>query len=346
MLKPTQPIAIYMEGFLDDRHGKMGHAVLRHSPNPVTCVIDSRFAGRDVREIVPVPRSCPVVASVAEAAAARPRPEALLLGIAPSGGRVPPEWLRDLDEAVRLGMSIVNGLHDLLAGRYPHLPAGQWVWDIRREPDGIGVGTGAARGLGNRRVAVLGTDMATGKMTAALELHRAAERRGLRSRFLATGQVGIVISGSGLALDAVRIDYAVGAVEKMVLDAADADVVFLEGQGSILHPGSSATLPLIRGLCPTHLLLCHRAGNPTAGQDWAKIPPLSRVVRLYEDIAECCGMHPRPRTIGVALNTVGLSEAEARQHVARAGAETGLPATDVVRFGCENLMDVLLGGSA
>lgn len=342
MLRPDQRLALYMEGKLGAREGKMGYGLLRFSPNPIACVIDSAHAGKDVRDAVDTPRSCPVVASVE--AAADLGAEVLVLGIAPSGGRVPPEWIDVINRAVELGMSIVNGLHDRLADGRTDLGEGQWIWDIRREPADAGVASGRAGKLDNERVVVVGTDMAQGKMTAALAMHRAALARGVRSAFLATGQIGIAICGSGVALDAVRLDYAAGAVENMVLAAAAADVVFVEGQGSLVHPGSSATLPLLRGTCPTHLVLCHRAGQAHLVQyPWIRIPDLRRLARLYEDLAETCGAYRRPETIGIALNTGGLDPAAAREAVDDLQRRTSLPVTDVLRFGPEPLLARLLG---
>ncbi len=341
MLKPDQPLAIFMEHTLGDSHGKMGYGILRFSPNPVVCVVDSVHAGKSVCDVVPSPRDCPVVASVREAAALGA--EALVLGIAPSGGRLPAPWLRCVDSAVAAGLSIVNGLHDRLAERYTNLRPGQWVWDIRREPDGLGVGKGRARKLNNRRVVVVGTDMATGKMSAGLAVWKLARERGVAAEFLATGQIGIVIAGRGVPLDAVRVDYACGAVEKMVMEAGDADLVIVEGQGSILHPGSTATLPLLRGACPTHLILCHWAGHATL-RDFPNlaVPPLAEVAALYEQIAVGCGLFPRARVAAISLNTAELAERDARRAVMEAETATGLPATDPLRFGATKLLEALL----
>ena len=340
MLRPDQPLAIFMSGYLGDRHGKMGYGVLRFSPNPVACVIDPRHAGKTVCDVVDMPRNAPVVATIAEAAALGA--EALVLGVAPSGGLLPQSWLEQIDEAVALGLSVVNGLHDVLASRYPVLRPGQFIWDIRREPGGLGVGTGQARLLPNRRILMVGTDMACGKMTAGILLVQGARQRGVRADFVATGQIGITVWGSGVPLDAVKIDYASGAVEKAVLAVADNDLIVVEGQGSILHPGSSATLPLIRGACPTHLVLCHRAGVANLGKpDWVRIPPLDQVARLYEDIARACGALPAAVTLGVALNTELLAAEPARAAVEEAQRLTGLPATDTVRFGVAPLLDAL-----
>ncbi len=341
MLQRHQPLAIYMEGALDVDYGKMGFGILRYSPNPVACVIDSRFAGRDQQEITRIPRSCPVVATVAEAIALGA--EVLVLGIAPPGGLIPEAWNPAIAEAVRGGLSIVNGLHDLLAPRYTGLKPGQWIWDVRIEPEGLGVNEGRARLLPNKRVLMIGTSMAVGKMTAGLEICREAISRGVKTEFVATGQIGITVMGSGIPLDAVRVDYAAGAIEREVLRAGEAELIIVEGQGSLIHPGSTATLPLLRGSMPTHLILCHKAGMEMLNRvQWIKVPPLRDFVKLYEDLAEACGTFPRPITAGVCLNTFDMGEDEARAEVERTASETGWPVTDAVRFGCSELVDALL----
>lgn len=342
MLERGKKLALFMEGNLTTDPGKMGFGLLRYSPNPVTCVIDTVHAGKAVQDVIDTPRACPVVGSVAEAAALGA--EVFVLGIAPPGGLVPPAWWPRIDEAVVAGMSVVNGLHDLVGPRYPSLRDGQWIWDVRLEPEGLGVASGKAAALNNARLLMIGTDMAVGKMTAGLELWSAAKARGIRAGFVATGQIGIVLTGAGVPLDAVRVDYACGAIEREVLACADDDLVIVEGQGALCHPASTSTLPLLRGSCPTHLVLCHRAGQTHLRRihDIA-IPPLRPYIELYEDLASTCGTFGRPKTIGVALNTAHLDEPDAREAVERVGAETGLACTDPVRFGVDVLLDAVQG---
>lgn len=342
MLERHQRLAIYMEGAVTNTIGKMGFGVLRYSPQPVACVIDSEYAGQDVADVIDSPRSAPIVASVKEAV--EKGAEVLVLGIAPSGGMIPPEWMPVIDEAVAHGLSVVNGLHDRLAPRYGDLE-GNWIWDIRVEPEDIGVATGRARELDNKRVLMIGTDMAVGKMTAGLELYRQLREREISTEFVATGQIGITVTGRGIPLDAVRVDYACGAVEKAVLEASadGAEVVIVEGQGALCHPGSTANLPLLRGTQPTHLVLCHRAGQThlTKLPDVA-IPPLREYIRLYEDLASVGGTFPWPHTIGIALNTSHLDEIEAVRAIAAVEREVGIPTCDPVRFGPDRLANALM----
>src|ERR1044072_3922743 len=222
LLNRSQKLAIYMEGASDSDFGKMGFGVLRYSPNPICCIVDSEKAGHDIAEFGRSPRSAPIVATVDEAVAMGA--EVLVLGIAPAGGLIPEAWMAALDHAVDAGLSLVNGLHDLLAPRYPKLRAGQWNWDVRVEPSGIGTASGAAGKLGNKRVLMLGTDMAIGKMTAGLEPYRGLRGGGVRAEFVATGQIGITVTGAGIPLDAIRVDFAAGAVEREVLRYAEAEV--------------------------------------------------------------------------------------------------------------------------
>jgi uncharacterized NAD-dependent epimerase/dehydratase family protein len=342
MFTSTTPLAIYMEDTFAKPFGKMGYGVLRFASNPVLCIVDSSQAGKRCGEVMPsAPRpDCPIVASVADAAAMGA--QALLLGSAPSGGRLPPEWLPALDQAVALGLSIINGLHQRLNDRYPTLAAGQWIWDVRQEPANIGVGKGRARELPNKRMLIVGSDMANGKMTSGLIIAEAARQRGVNTAFLATGQIGMVICGRGVPLDAIRLDYACGAIEQGVMELADADFVIIEGQGSILHPGSTATLPLLRGSCPTHLILNHRADMSTLRDfPWLKVPPLKELAALYESIASACGTLVPAKVVGITLNTSHLNEAQAKDAIARCEDETGLASTDCVRFGADKLLPPL-----
>ena len=327
MLDPAAPLAVYMEGAVRHASGKMGVGVLRYSPNPVACVVDSETAGLHLKTETGVDRDAPIVATVEEALALGAT--VLVLGIAPSGGLVPPEWLPAIDRAVAGGMRVVNGLHDKLAPRY-----GDRVWDLRTEPEGLKPGTGAARSLSNRRLLTVGADMAVGKMTAGLEIWRAVPG----AAFVATGQIGIAVTGAGIPLDAIRLDFSAGAVEREVLRHAEAPLVVVEGQGSLAHPGSTATLALLRGAMPTHLVLCARAGQThLQGLPDCPIPPLARLIRLYEDLAEAGGAFPRPETVAVALNTQWLRDDEAQAACESLEAELGLPCADPVRHGAARL---------
>jgi len=330
-----------MEGAVLGVAGKMGFGVLRYSPNETVCVIDSVCAGQNIKDLTPIPKSCPIVATIEEALALGA--DVFVLGIAPPGGLIPEPWFTIIDHAVSSGMSVVNGLHDLLSPRYPILDDGQFIWDIRIEPHGLKPGTGAAASLTNKRCLIIGTDMAVGKMTAGLEIYRVARERGVNAGFVATGQIGITITGAGVPLDAVRVDFAAGAIEREVMNRRYEELTIIEGQGSLGHPGSTANLPLLRGSMATHLILCHRAGQTQLTTLPFPTAPVGDLIRLYEDLGSCCGIFPRPSTVGIAMNTGHIvSDEEALRVCQEMEQEVGLPCVDTVRHGPDRLVDALL----
>ena len=341
----NQRIAILLHEGTAGTQGKTGLSLLRYSEAPIVAVIDRECAGKSLPAITGIKRDVPIVESVA--ASLEYKPQVLVIGIAPKGGAVPDDYWHELKDALEAGMSLVNGLHTPLA-TMPELNAllkpGQLIWDVRKEPPNLGVASGLARTLPCRRVLTVGTDMSIGKMSTSLEMHWASRLRGWRSKFLATGQTGIMLEGDGIALDAVRVDFAAGAVEQMLMRyGKNYDIVHVEGQGSLLHPGSTATLPLIRGSQPTQLVLVHRAGQThNRNNPHVPIPSLPDVIRLYESVASAAGAFAPVRVVAVALNTAHLDEAAAKDAIAQTTAQTGLPCTDAVRFGANVLLDAVM----
>lgn len=332
-------VAILLHEGIRTPHGKTGLAFLRYSETSIVAVIDSQCAGESLVELTGIRCNVPIVNNVEEALVYKP--DVLLIGIAPSGGKLPERWWLEVETAVKAGLSVVNGLHTPINPQFNNLRPKQWIWDIRQEPLGLGIGKAQARSLSCERILTVGTDMAVGKMSTSLELYQAAQTRGIKARFLATGQGGIAISGDGIPLDAVRVDYAAGGVEKMVMGLGqDCDLLIVEGQGSLLHPGSTATLPLIRGSQPTGLILVHRAGQENIRDlPHVSIPPLPEVVQLYEAVASAGGAFGRVKVKAIALNTFHLDLETAKAAITATENLTGLPCTDAVRFGANLLLD-------
>lgn len=348
MLTSEHRVVLLQHGGLADLSGKTGLTLLRYRRGPVVAVVDPDQAGRSLRDVTGIDRDVPVVASLADALATGP--EVAVIGLAPSGGRLPEPVRADVAAALRAGLSVASGLHSRI-GDDPELaplrrdPA--WIWDLRREPEGLAVAAARAAALPCRRLLAVGSDMAVGKMSACLELAAAADALGVLARFVGTGQAGILISGQGVALDAVRVDYAAGAVEAAVLAAGEGmgpeGLVLVEGQGSLAHPGSTATLPLIRGSQPTDLLLVHRAGQRhIKGLPELPIPPLPELIAAVEALAALGRPDGhRPRVKAVALNTGHLDGEAAARAIAAVAESTGLPCTDVVRSGGAALLQAL-----
>ncbi|MEM6612777.1 MAG: DUF1611 domain-containing protein [Cyanobacteria bacterium P01_C01_bin.72] len=334
-------VAILLQDGIKGVHGKTGLAFLRYSPAQIVAVIDSATAGESLVKLTQIEREVPIVNSTQAALAYQP--DTILIGIAPSGGKLPTKLESEIAIAIKAGLSVINGLHTPLQPLFPARPPGQEIWDIRQEPSGLRIGKGQAQQLTDARILTVGTDMAVGKMSTSLELHRAAIAQGLKAKFVATGQAGIAIAGQGIALDAVRVDFAAGAVEKTVLEQGkEQELIIIEGQGSLLHPGSTATLPLIRGSQPTGLILVHRAGAKHIRDlpDFV-IPPLPEVIQLYETVASAASKGVKVKVKAIALNTSGFDQTEAEAIISLTSEQTGLPCSDVVRYGGAALLSAI-----
>lgn len=331
---------ILAEGYsADPHHGKTARGVIRYRRDDVVAVLDSTRAGETMEGL-------PIVATVDDAM--RFDPNTALVGVATQGGRFPPEWRDLLRSAIAEGLDVENGLHEFLGAdeELRELAARQGVElrDLRKPPPDLNVPTGENLDLPTRIVATVGSDCAIGKKTVALELDLEARRRGLRSQFVPTGQTGIAIAGWGIAVDAVISDFIAGAAEQLVVEGhrrGGEDVLFVEGQGSLVHPAyAGVTLGLLHGSAPHALVLCHLAGaTEIDGYAGHPLPSLPELMELYERASLPIR---RARVAAIALNTRHLDDDAARAAAARAEAETGLPADDPVRFGAGKLLDALV----
>jgi uncharacterized NAD-dependent epimerase/dehydratase family protein len=330
---------ILAEGFSGDPHyGKTLRGVMRYRRESVVAILDTDRAGESDDGV-------PIVGSVDDALSLDPN--TALVGVVTQGGRFPGDWQELLKSCVRTGLDLENGLHvrlhdipglaDLAAEQNVELR------DLREPPPGLSTVTGANLDVEATIVLTVGSDCAIGKMTATCELDLEARKRGLRSVFVPTGQTGIAIAGWGIAVDAVVSDFLAGAAERLVVEGGErGDLLWVEGQGAILHPVySGVTLGLMHGSAPHLYVLCHELGRSIVEGDATESPiaSLGELVDLHERMS----LRLRPAKVAcIALNSAAFSEEEARAAITAAEDETGLPADDPVRFGAGKLLDAVL----
>ncbi len=331
------------EGSFGPMSSKTANACLRYTPERVAAVLDASRAGQTADQVLGFGGAVPVVATLDDGLALGAT--AVLVGIAPAGGRLPEAWRTLVARAARAGLDVWSGLHTHLADDPLIADAaregGGRVVDLRRPPADLTVSTGRAREVDATVVLTVGSDCNIGKMTTQLQLRDALRAGGSRVAFAATGQTGILVEGWGIAVDAVVADFIAGAAERLVVQAADgADVVLVEGQGSIIHPSySGVTYGLLHGSLPHAMVLCHQPSRSAiANHPWVPLPSLTQLIRMHE--AAAAPLRPA-RVIAIALNTVDLDHAAACAAVEQAAAETGLPATDPVRFDPAPLVDAV-----
>jgi D-glutamate N-acetyltransferase len=337
-------LVILAEGNFGFHHGKTAMGVIRYGRDRVMAVIDSTQAGRNVREWLGDSGryDIPIVASLSDALGLLPRANALLVGIAPTGGRLPDDWRPVILSAIRLGLDVHAGLHTFLADDPEFASAaesaGVRLVDHRRTSEPPGTAVGRRHLPGKRVILTVGTDCAVGKMSVAIELTGAATAAGRPAVFVPTGQTGIMIEGWGLAVDRVISDFLQGAVEQLVADGEGrGDWLIVEGQGSLDHPAySSVTLGLIHGATPDAMVLVHQPGLQE--HDFEHVPeasfPIADLGSLIAAHEIAARLVTPSKVVAIALNTSGISDpGDARRIIAATEAETGLPADDPVRFG-------------
>jgi len=267
----------------------------------------------------------------------------LIVGVANRGGTIGRDWLDVFEQALRVGMDIASGLHNLLIDE-PRLAGlakelGRSLIDVRIPQNTYPIANGEPRK--GRRCLAVGTDCSVGKMYTSLAMEKSMRARGMAASFRATGQTGILITGNGVPLDAVVADFMAGSIEWLSPDNDPDHWDLIEGQGSLFHPSySGVTLALVHGGAPDALVLCH---EPTRqhmrGLPGYALPSLERLRDVSLSLAQV--VNPGCRVVGVSVNTFALDASAAREELDRVEGELGLPTIDPFREGADRLVDAL-----
>lgn len=331
---------ILTEGHSNTHTAKTACSVIRYRSDAVIAVLDSTRQGMTTDDLLGVGGDTPVVGSLADAVDAN----TLLIGIAPPGGKIPPEWRAVVLEAIQRGMNVVSGLHDFVSDDPEFAAAaeqhGVTLTDVRKNSEKT-----IARRVGLNedclRILTVGHDCSVGKMVTSIEIANALQDRGCDAKFIATGQTGIMVAGEGIPIDCVVADFVSGACEKMILENQQHEILVVEGQGSLVHPSySGVTLSLLHGSLPHGLVLCCEVGRETVtGIDHLPIPPLRQIKDMNELMAGI--VFPCP-VIGISVNSSKVPVQDAEAECERLRQEFGLPVCDVFRHGPDALVAAVL----
>jgi uncharacterized NAD-dependent epimerase/dehydratase family protein len=340
-----QRLALLTDGRLGVFSSKTAATVLRDRPDDVAVIVDDDAAGASPRKRVPWSPEVPIVKDFD---AARPfQPDAAIIGVAPIGGGLTDTLRPTVEAALKSGVSVISGLHDFLSDD-PALQdladaSGARIHDLRRPPAHHRVASGQARHTKARRILTVGSDCNVGKLATAKLLQTEAIARGHDAALAATGQSGILVTGAGTVIDACIADFTSGAVEELVLAYGEHELCFIEGQGSLGHPGySPVTLALLHGGCPEVMVLVHQLHRTTyKAPPHLPLPDLPTLIEHYEQAAGL--IHPA-RVVAVAVNSVEYAADEAATACRELENTLGLPTVDPVRDGPGRLFDAVMAG--
>jgi len=330
-------LVILTQGYSRSLKAKTAVSLLCYRPQRVVAVLDGEHAGETAQEVFGVGGDIPVIGLLDEAKDAN----TLLIGIATPGGGLPLPMRAIILDAIQRGMHIESGLHAFLSDDPEISKAarvkGVTLNDVRKNNE---YDVAERKGLNDTclRIQTVGNDCSVGKMVVAIELAEGLRQAGLDSKFVATGQTGIMIEGTGIPIDCVVADFINGAAEKLVLQNQDHRIIVIEGQASLVHPRySSVSLGLLHGCVPHGLVMCYQMGREKVyGMEHLTLPPLKDIIELYEQAAD--PRHPC-KVIGIAMNSKKVTDADVVQgERQRLRDELGLPVCDVIRHGPDDLV--------
>ncbi|MBI1368718.1 MAG: DUF1611 domain-containing protein [Planctomycetes bacterium] len=333
-------LVILTEGASDPIGAKTAVCILRYRREQVVAVLDSTNAGRTTGDVLGVGGDLPMIASLDEA----PDANTLLIGIATSGGKLPPQMRTTIMKAIERGWNIEAGLHQFLSDDVEFVAAakrsGSTLRDVRKNSERD---VSTRQGIDERclRIATVGHDCSCGKMITSVEVTNDLVRRGVDAKFVATGQTGILVEGDGCPIDCVVADFVNGAAEKLVKANQHHQVMLIEGQGSLVQPRySSVTLGLLHGSMPHGMIMCYEVGRTRVhNMTHIEIPPLELIIETYERMANL--MHPS-KVIAIAMNSRKCTDDEAAAERDRMKHRFGLPVCDPIRHGPGELVDAVL----
>ena len=339
---------ILTNGLFNTAFAKTTHGLVRGpSRYRLVAMIDADHTGRDAGELLDGRRrDIPIFGSVSEALSTlETTPDVCIVGVATHGGVLPPAIRGSLVEAAEAGMSLVNGLHKLLADD-PEIrdavAGGGRIIDIRRpKPTSeLRFWSGEILKLDTPRVAVIGTDCALGKRTTTSQLREACHEAGLRAEMIYTGQTGWLQGyPHGFIFDATPNDFVCGELEGAILDCArelDPEVILIEGQAALRHPAGPCGSELLVAGATAGVILQH-APTRKFFEDFEELgcvlPPVSEeieLIRLYGS-----------EVWAVTLNDEGLAPEELEPTRARLEDELGLPVLHPLKGGMPRLVDIV-----
>ncbi len=331
---------ILIEGFENHLAAKTGISIIRYCPEEIIAVLDSNHAGKTAEQLLGVGGETPVIREIAQA----PDANTLVIGIAPSGGKLPDVMRRHIEEAINRGWRIESGLHDFLCDdptfKSAARASGAQLIDVRKN-DESDVSTRNGFRPGCLRIHTVGNDCSVGKMVTAIEVAGRLQQEQHDACFVATGQTGIMIAGSGCPIDCVVGDFINGAAEKLVKANQHHDILLIEGQGSLAHPRYSAvTAGLLHGCTPHGLILCYEAGRRHVhGMPHLPVPPVEDMIPLYESSANA---HGPCHVIGISMNGRNLTPEAADAEKHRLQEKLKLPVCDVFRDGAVPLTQAVV----
>jgi len=335
-------------GYLDSDSGKTAHGLIRGTERfNIIGVIDEDQAGKDAGEVLDgKKRNIPVYASIPDFVKTSPeKAKYCIIGVATKGGVIPDSMRSMLKVALENGLSLVNGLHDYVSDHAELAELakskGLEIIDVRKPKKfkDLHFWHGDIAKVKCPKVAVLGTDCALGKRTTTRFLVEAMRKAGYKAEMIYTGQTGWMQGAKyGFIFDSTLNDFISGEMEHAVVqcwEEARPDIIFIEGQSSLRNPSGPAGAEWIISAAADAAVLQH---NPARKQYKGMESYPAYLPEVKDEIA-LIKIYGAP-TVAVTINTMKMTEEEARKAAANYEKELNIPAVLPLEDGIESLVPV------
>lgn len=338
---------VLTNGILTHSDAKTAHGLIRGSERftIVGVVDDETLAGQDAGVILDGKnRNIPIYATL-EQALIEQQANYLIIGIATVGGVLPDTMVTIIQQAIRAGLNIVNGLHDYLTDR-PEIAslAAEFqvdLIDVRRPKSrkDLHFWTGDIFKIKTPIIAVIGMDCAMGKRTTARLIRQACDAKGLKAEMIYTGQTGWLQGGKyGFIFDSTLNDFVSGELEHAILTCdreAKPDFILLEGQASLRNPSGPCGLELlISGQAKKVILVFAPKRKYFDNEEhWGEIPSVASEIEIIEKLGS--------KVIALAMNTELCTDEEAFELQKEFEKTTGLPVLLPMQEGVEKVIPLL-----
>lgn len=336
-------------GIFESPSAKTTHGLIRGTDRyTIVGVIDETVAGRDVgllldgqaRQIFGFESLHAYLASGMD------KPDFCIVGIANSGGKLPPSLLPIIREALEMGISIVSGLHEFLdeIPSFTELASqtGAQLIDVRKPKPRMELHfwSGEIRKVSCPKIVVLGVDCGIGKRTTARFITEGANDAGIKAQMIYTGQTGWLQGGEyGFVLDSTLNDFVSGELEHAIVScfhAENPDLIIIEGQAALRNPsGPCGSEFLVSGQADGVILQYAPSRDYFKGWDHVGAKMVSLQSEI--DLIAAYGV----KTLAVTLNTKGLSEAEARTFQRQYQAELDIPVVLPIEEGVSEVVEAI-----
>ena len=339
---------VLTDGLLMTSDAKTAHGLIRGSErfNIIGLVDGEANAGKDAGVLLDGKyRGIPVFGTTEAAIKALEKVDYLIIGVATVGGILPKNMLSLIYDAVKKGISVVNGLHEYLNDKADLVAiaasTGAQLIDVRKPKSraDLHFWDGAIFNVTVPIVAVIGMDCAMGKRTTARMLKQACISEGMKAEMIYTGQTGWLQGGLyGFIFDSTLNDFVSGELEHAIVSCwkeAQPDILFLEGQSALRNPSGPCGVELLISGNAKHVVLIFAPKRKYFDNEahWGEIPSVASEIELIQKLGS--------KVIAVAVNTEHCTDEEAYAYQKEYTASLGLPVLLPIQEGVAPVIPIL-----